>query len=123
MYVELGFVLDDGRKILRTIDTLRKANSFIGGHIELAYQIIEAERWEHEFHKSDWRNHPVDFLLYEKGALKIGTKYGDRKVSYYPPKLTRKADIVLCEYKSRQFDIEEIRKPGNVESIVRFFHQ
>lgn len=123
MNVELGFVLDDGRKILRTIDSVRKATNFMGGHIELAYEIIEAERWEQEFHKSDWKNHPVDFLLYEKGALKIGTKYGDRKVTYYPPKLSRKANIVLYEYKARQFEVEEIQKPGNIESVVRFFHQ
>ena len=119
--IQLGFALDNGDLVIRTLKQSKNPNEPQKGHIELATEIIRDMKWEKEFARSGWGDR-VDFLVYEKGALKIGTRFGDRVVSYYPPKLTKKTQGVLGDYQLRRYRVEEIQKPEGTESVTRYFH-
>lgn len=79
--VELGFILPTGDKYLQ------EANE--EGHIEVARRVIEKNSMSDRYERSKW-NDPVDFLVFEEGALKIGNRWGAQVITYYPNKLSRK---------------------------------
>lgn len=109
---DLGFVMPNGDKYLREQEN--------HGHIEVAEKIIAEERLTLRFEKSQWED-PVDFLLFEEGALKIGSRYGERVISYYPNLLTRKVRDAILEYKSKNYREDSVHPPADVGGF-RYFH-
>ena len=112
---DLGFILESGEVFLRAIGDEE-------GHIEIAERIIQQKGWSNEFASGCWGNNPVDFLIYEKGALKVGNRWGSRKVSYYPAKLSREVRDFIDEYRARNYEIEAVTLPGGIQSPTRYFH-
>ena len=111
----LGFALNDGEVILR--------NEEERGHIEVAWRILNEYKWmKYKFDISSWApDNPVDFLIYEEGAAKIGNRWGEtRIIQYYPYVMSKKIEEVLEEYRSRNYDIREVYPPQGVDL---FFHR
>lgn len=116
--LEIGFVLSNGERYFK-----EESES---GHIEVAFRILnlpENKSLKNMYEKSVWgnMNNPVDFLVFEEGALKVGIKYGtERVLLYYPYMVSRKTDEAMVEYKSRHYRICEVYPPSGFE---RYFHR
>ena len=107
---ELGFVLSDGEKFLKE-ESER-------GHIEVAFRILNASsRMKGRFERSIWApDNPVDFLIFEEGAIKVGNRWGDtRIIQYYPYMLCRKVEEIFAEYCSLNYDVREVYLPKGIE--------
>lgn len=115
---EIGFILPDGEIYLKGEEER--------GHIEVAFRILnfkENSRMKAKFERSIWApDNPVDFLIYEEGAAKIGNRWGDtRIIQYYPYLLCRRLDDVLTEYKSLNYEIREVYLPQGINPS--YFHR
>lgn len=111
---ELGFALTDGEVILKD-DSER-------GHIELAWRILNSDkRMKERFEKSVWApNDPVDYLIYDEGAAKIGNRWGQtRLVQYYPYVMSKRIGDILEEYRSLNYDIREVYPPQGMGIFIR----
>ncbi|MBQ3409256.1 MAG: hypothetical protein IJH12_08655 [Clostridia bacterium] len=116
--LELGFILSNGKCYFKE-DSEK-------GHIEVAVRILnlpENKSLKSRYEKSVWgdMNNPVDFLVFEEGALKVGIKYGtERVVVFYPYMISRKTDEAIAEYRSKHYRVCEVYPPHGFE---RFFHR
>lgn len=116
--LELGFILSSGERYFK--EESEK------GHIEVAMRILnmpENKSLKLMYERSVWSsmNNPVDFLVFEEGALKVGIKYGTEKVLlYYPYMISHKTDEALAEYMSKHYRICEVYPPNGFE---RYFHR
>jgi len=114
--LELGFILPDGEKYLK--DESER------GHIEIGFRIINSDSgMKARFEKSVWApNNPVDFLIFEEGAAKIGNRWGtQRLIQYYPYLLSRKVQDSLLEYRNRNYEIREVYPPQEIHTT--YFHR
>lgn len=110
---ELGFVLQNG-------DTyLRKTKS--EGHIEIARRIINDTQMTKDFEKSSYTD-PVDYLIFVQGALKIGSRWGDRVIVYYPAKVNKKIEEAISEYTQKNYREDKVYPPQSHTSLCAFFH-
>ncbi len=109
---ELGFYLPNGNKYFQ-LETEK-------GHIEVAMRVINIENLSERFEKSKW-NDPVDFLIFDIGAIKIGNRWGSRVISYYPNLLDRKSEEVIAIYKMRHYDEDPVYPPGSHQDIFSCF--
>ena len=79
------------------------------GHIEIAKRIINNKpSWRAQFESETRWKDPVDFLIYRKGAIKIGNRWGARKISYSSLMLDKETEGVLIEYQSAGWEVEDV---------------
>ena len=78
------------------------------GHIEIASRIIDSKSWKSQFESDPKWKDPVDFLIYRKGAIKIGNRWGARKLSYSSRMSDKETDGVIIEYQSAGWEIEDV---------------
>lgn len=92
------------------------------GHIEIAVRTIREIGAESRYKKSKWgkMDNPVDFLVYEEGAIKLGTRWEDRVVTYCPNSMSKKLYPVVREYNMRSYRIDEVYDPTT--STLNRFH-
>lgn len=111
--MNLGFILSTGEKAFR--------DSEKDGHIEVAERIIKsnagmAAKYEH----SIWRD-PVDFLIFDEGALKVGNRYGVLVITYYPKLLSKPVKDAIIEYRALGYKEDRLEPPG-VFGVARFHY-
>lgn len=108
----LGFVMPNGYKYLREQED--------HGHIEVAKKIIAEEKLSARYQKSPWKD-PVDFLLFEEGALKVGNRWGERVILYYPNLLTKRVKDAILEYRAIHYREDSVHPPISTNGL-RYFH-
>lgn len=91
------------------------------GHIEVANRVIRIEKLEIKYKNliTTWSD-PVDFLVFVEGALKIGNRWGERVITYYPHALARNVRDEIESYVSRNYRKETVYPP-NQSSILSFY--
>lgn len=81
------------------------------GHIEIASRILsQKEAWKRHFEtqaKTGWRD-PVDFLVYIKGAVKIGNRWGKKVITYSSFHLDNEMQECISYYKMHGWRVEDI---------------
>ena len=79
------------------------------GHIEIAQRILNKHpSWLSHFEtQSKWKD-PVDFLVYFKGAVKIGNRWGKKVVSYSSYHMDKEMEGCLAEYKSARWQLDDM---------------
>ena len=92
------------------------------GHIEVALRTIRVMDLQEKYEKSKWgkMNNPVDFLVFEEGALKLGTRWEDRVLTYCPNSISKKIYPVIREYISRIYRIDEVYDPTTIFEVANF---
>lgn len=113
----IGFILEKNGNIEEFFRETPKE-----GHIEIAERIIRQLGATKKYKNSRWgkMNNPVDYLVYEEGGLKIGTRWDHRIVTYCPNSVKRKLYKVLREYINRSYKIDEVADPTRATSISNF---
>ena len=114
-YVTLGFVMPNGK----TYDQENQSD----GHIEIARRVITSENLDEKYKNSRW-NDPVDFLIFDEGALKVGNRWGKRVVSYYPNMITSVIQEYIESYTSLCYTEDRVSPPDGESgrSLISFFH-
>lgn len=81
------------------------------GHIEIAYRILSKRpAWKNHFEnqaKTKWRD-PVDFLVFVKGAVKIGNRWGAKVITYSGAHMDKEMLTCIMEYKSHNWRLEDV---------------
>lgn len=81
------------------------------GHIEIAHRILSQKpAWRNHFElqaRTKWKD-PVDFLVFVKGAVKIGNRWGARVVTYSSAHMDKEMLTCLMEYKARGWKLEDV---------------
>lgn len=67
------------------------------GHDHTAMEIINSQGWLSEFHKYK-RSDPKDFLIFQKGAIQLGSSGISNQIIYYSLKHSR-SDIEKIQQK------------------------
>ena len=80
------------------------------GHIEIAEMILNRKNWKGQFEVSKFSD-PVDFLVFEKEAIKIGNCYCQNVITLSDKTKGREVDNVLVIYEKERWRIETIRNP------------
>ena len=82
------------------------------GHIEIALRILASKpAWKNHFDnqaETGWED-PVDFLVFIKGAVKIGNRWGKKVITYSSAHLDKEMDACILEYKSHGWSTEDVR--------------
>lgn len=79
------------------------------GHIEIAMRILEGRpTWLQSFKANDKYRDPVDFLIYTKGAVKIGNRWGAKVLSYNSRFLDKEMEGCICEYNSCGWILDDV---------------
>lgn len=83
------------------------------GHIEIARRIIREIGLEKRYKDSKWgkMDNPVDYLVYEEGAIKIGNRWGAKIITYCPDSISRKIYPKLQEYIDDWYQVDEVNRP------------
>lgn len=91
------------------------------GHIEIAVRTIREIGAESRYKKSKWgkMDNPVDYLVYEEGAIKLGTRWEDRVVTYCPNSMSKKLYPVVREYIMRSYRVDEVFDP-TISTLTKF---
>lgn len=79
------------------------------GHIEIARRILERKpSWLAAFNENTRYRDPVDFLIFCKGAIKIGSRFGMKTVIYSSRNLDKEMQTILMEYKNKGWKLEDV---------------
>ena len=83
------------------------------GHIEIAKRILaKRPAWLQHFRENGKYRDPVDYLIFTKGAVKIGNRWGNKVITYDSKFLDKEIDTCLCEYRSHGWKDEDVRFLG-----------
>lgn len=109
----LGFILNKDTKFFK--EESEK------GHIEVALRVIEGIGKKEEYERqAKWKD-PVDYLVFCIGALKVGNRWQERVITYYPYTVGNELQSIINEYKQAQYKIDEVFEPtDNTDAISMF---
>ena len=91
------------------------------GHIEVALRAISECNLQSKYEKSKWgkMNNPVDFLVFEEGAIKLGTRWEDRVVTFCPNSISKKLYVLVQDYINRMYRVDEVQDT-TLSSLMQF---
>lgn len=88
-------------------------NSPTEGHIEIARRILNKRpAWLQHFEKNGKYSDPVDYLIFTKGAVKIGNRWGKKVITYDSKFLDKEVETCLWVYMSRGWKVEDVHFLG-----------
>ena len=87
-----------------------ETNDQKNGHIEIANKVIEQNGWKGQFQVSKF-NDPVDFLIFEKEAIKIGNQLGKNIITLADNTSGREVDNLLVIYEKMRWKIDYVHNP------------
>ena len=104
----LGFIVIKNEKMQ---SFLKQENE--KGHIEIALRLIRMLGWQEKYQRSKWgkMNNPVDYLVFEEGAIKLGTRWEDRVITYCPNTIEKRIYPIIRDYSNRRYRLDEVYDP------------
>ena len=100
MLLYYGFILQDGTEL--------KMDSECRLHEELALKYIKEERLSSSFRKSPYSD-PVDFMVLELGAIKVGNMAKSTTITVSRSWLTDRILSIIKKYKDQGYRVDYIR--------------
>ena len=115
--MSLGFILLSNDET--TKEFIRRKDE--RGHIEVAIRAIRECNLQQKYEKSKWgkMNNPVDFLVFEEGAIKLGTRWEDRVITYCPNSISKKLYALVQDYINRMYRVDEVQDP-TISNLMQF---
>lgn len=112
---QIGFHLPDGFELFQ--------ESNLDNHVDIALRIIKEKGWEEYLQQSNYSD-PVDFLVFNCGALKVGNCYLGKIVTVYPSKVSPYIQERINFYKKEgyQIDFASNLRHMSDHDIISMFH-